>query len=533
MGEQKKEFHALPKTLNKKELSFYVQKNSPSKKENTLLKLMKNFNIKKPRLSKEEKTVVDLMKNFDPRDWIQGQFEKALWEKPVIVKKSVKLWYSLQQIHNYIHRELQKVIQGQGNEKITNWNWYGELFELSNNLGIYIWLNKLKITKKDIQNFIEIMDSYQLDWYSGTTIMSIHWFDFLDDPEIKGNTPLKESTRNMSLIKGLTLWKADSQNDNFPISVDTHDFEQQYQQELSKLEKKYKGMTSIGWKIHFSIAIPEEKIEKFRKKFWFYSTPFKLIHANTSLLLPPSYFPEEIALMIWFLQKEGLIEWNPQLQLSIPSRLPNRAAGMLGSAMLLSSKIHIEYAPDAFKTSHDSATGSKIMAYDDGVLDKSFKGIPKNIEHGRTDMMWIKDISLIPLYHLVGTLLSHGIYKGKFKKEWMQFMQEYKTLLEKYQILDILEQDWVHIPDNYSSSEEISDSAEKHYEMIKRLTDIHKNNWEQYDATWNSDWLFVFELEKLLDKYKSVVYYNTSFLQLISNSCADIMDTLKPSGKLL
>jgi hypothetical protein len=45
---------------------------------------------------------------------------------------------------------------------------------------------------------------------------------------------------------------------------------------------------------------------------------------------------------------------------------------MLGSCMLFSSQIHIEYTPDAFKTSHDSHTGSKIMAYGGGVLEKGF-----------------------------------------------------------------------------------------------------------------------------------------------------------------
>jgi hypothetical protein len=117
-------------------------------------------------------------------------------------------------------------------------------------------------------------------------------------------------------------------------------------------------------------------------------------------LLPPSYFPEELALIIGFFQKYGLIQGNPELQLSIPSRLPNRAAAMLGSCMLLSSTIHIEYPPEAFKTTHNT-TGNKIMAYDGGVLEQDFKGIPKYIKLGRTDMLGIQDITIIPLYHLV------------------------------------------------------------------------------------------------------------------------------------
>jgi hypothetical protein len=49
-------------------------------------------------------------------------------------------------------------------------------------------------------------------------------------------------------------------------------------------------------------------------------------------------------------------------------------------------------------------------------------------------MMGIRDISLIPVYHLVGTLLCHGIYKGTYQKQGIQFMKEYKALLERYQL---------------------------------------------------------------------------------------------------
>jgi hypothetical protein len=55
-------------------------------------------------------------------------------------------------------------------------------------------------------------------------------------------------------------------------------------------------------------------------------------------------------------------------------------------------------------------------------------------KNDRTDMMGISDISLIPVYHLVGTLLCHGIYKGIYQKQGIQFMKEYKALLERYQL---------------------------------------------------------------------------------------------------
>jgi len=44
------------------------------------------------------------------------------------------------------------------------------------------------------------------------------------------------------------------------------------------------------------------------------------------------------------------------LQLSIPGRLPNWAAGILGSTMLFSSNIHVSYPLQAFATTHDDQT---------------------------------------------------------------------------------------------------------------------------------------------------------------------------------
>jgi hypothetical protein len=68
--------------------------------------------------------------------------------------------------------------------------------------------------------------------------------------------------------------------------------------------------------------VSEEAIEKFKKSYGFESTPFQMIHANTSMLLPPCPSPDEVAHMIECLQKEGLVdEGSPDLQVCLAGRL--------------------------------------------------------------------------------------------------------------------------------------------------------------------------------------------------------------------
>jgi hypothetical protein len=107
-------------------------------------------------------------------------------------------------------------------------------------------------------------------------------------------------------------------------------------------------------------------------------------------------------------------------------------------------------------------------------------------------------------------------------------MKEYKALLERYQLWYLLEREWVHIPEKYSSPEELDFSAQEHYHTIKACTDRHLSDWQTYNSIGQQDWLLVFELEKLLNKYKNIIYYNSFFLQFITNSCVNIINILKP-----
>jgi hypothetical protein len=161
------------------------------------------------------------------------------------------------------------------------------------------------------------------------------------------------------------------------------------------LAHKYAGLYSIGGKIHFPHAIPEEKIRAFEKTHNLSSSPFKLIHANTSLLLPPTNFPEELQFMIRCMYEAWLIDADPQLQIAIPGRLPNELWALLGSSMILLSEQHVEYTPESFETTHMSSTGRRMVTYDAWCYDDGFLRNSEKITW-RTDVLLLKDVNLIP-----------------------------------------------------------------------------------------------------------------------------------------
>jgi hypothetical protein len=138
-----------------------------------------------------------------------------------------------------------------------------------------------------------------------------------------------------------------------------------YNQSLEPIRKNFKGLYPIGVKIHFSQSLREKKINTFIEKYNFSTTPFQMIHANKSMLIPPSVTATELATVIHFLQKEKLIdEGNPDLQVCIAGRLPSCEASILGSVMIFSAEYVKDFSIDAFSTSHDECTGARIMAYD-------------------------------------------------------------------------------------------------------------------------------------------------------------------------
>lgn len=274
-----------------------------------------------------------------------------------------------------------------------------------------------------------------------------------------------------------------------------------YHQSISKLAHKYAGLFSVGGKIHFPSAIPQEKIAAFKSNYKLNATQFKLIHANTSLLLPPSNFPEELLFMISCMEQAGLIDNDPQLQISIPWRLPNHLWALLGSSMILLSEQHVSYTPASFGTTHASDTGRRMVVYDAGVYDSSFVRNSKHITW-RTDVLLLKDVNLIPKAQVIWSLLSQTEYDGRFAQLGVSFIQEYAELLDKHNLLRAVQWPWIY--DANSRNAEDPDAL-RHFAQVNALTEQQKDDFLIANYTKQTKWLLVFELRDLLTKYRKKI----------------------------
>ena len=316
----------------------------------------------------------------------------------------------------------------------------------------------------------------------------------------------KTPVRNFAIIKSLAentvstsqslihlLWEDNKQT----WKTSSINFTRQYHQIVNRLEEKYKWLYSIGGKIHFPESIPLENIEKFKEQYNFTGTPFRLIHANTSLILPPTNYPEELMFMIARMGESWLFLDNPQLQISIPWRLPNELWAILGSAMLLLSNEHVKYTKESFGTAHhDNKTGRRMVAYDDWVYDPAFSWNSHHIIW-RTDVLLLKDINLIPKAKIIWSLLSQTIYDGLFAELGEKFIRDYQDLLTKYNMNHVLDWHWI-----YKSELDIDETLDNHYNMVKSLTEKHAMDSLIYQHTKQEKWLMIFELRKLLNTYR-------------------------------
>lgn len=307
--------------------------------------------------------------------------------------------------------------------------------------------------------------------------------------------------RNYSIITSLaqTLWDTDLltwPNNGQPKEMHSSlHLLRIYQQQIAHLAQKYAGLNSIGGKIHFPSAIADEKINAFKKQHWFDATYFKLIHANTSLLLPPSNFPEELLFMIRCIDEAGLIDNDPQLQISIPGRLPNHLWALLGSSMILLSEQHVTYTPESFGTTHESDTWRRMVVYDAGVYDNAFKRNSEKITW-RTDVLLLKDVNLIPKAHVIGSLLSQTHYDGWYAQLGTEFIRDYCTLLEKYNLLWATQWPWI-----YDTKTACDEEATSHFQQVNALTEKQRDDFLIYNYTKQKKWLMVFELRNLLTTY--------------------------------
>ena len=259
-----------------------------------------------------------------------------------------------------------------------------------------------------------------------------------------------------------------------------------------------KHFLPVWWKIHFTTSMKSEDVEKLQNAYLFGSTPFKLLHADTSILLPPCESPFQLVEVLNKLFSLWIInDWDLELQLSIAWRLNNELCWILGSSMIFMKNYQVTYPKEAFITSHNDLTKSCIICYDSWVLKKEWFSNIWKLRKWRTDILWIRKIEEVVIFSIISNLLSQAEFWGIHKEEWLKFIKEYKLLLKKYNLEYILEWKWVHNPDDKNLKNE---DYSEHSTLINECTDI-LNLWiKEFNESKKINSI-IFELRDLVWKY--------------------------------
>lgn len=215
----------------------------------------------------------------------------------------------------------------------------------------------------------------------------------------------------------------------------------------------------VGGKIHVIHPIDGERLQMMSRHLRLNSSPFALIHASHSLLLPPVPTPEELQLVIAFLEREQLLDKRlPELQLGCSGRLTPRLCGVLGSSVLLSTSTGTRYNADSFSTNRNSDTGLRIMAYDANGPRTNYPFMAAL--EGRTDMLGRQASSDAIVYQLVHSVLAQGMTSGPLSHLARPFCRRHAEVLHGHGLLGVLNANWV----KSRTRSEAHDASKRHYD---------------------------------------------------------------------
>jgi hypothetical protein len=234
-----------------------------------------------------------------------------------------------------------------------------------------------------------------------------------------------------------------------------------------KARSETPGLMFIGGKIHTVKAMDHNVLELLQKLFGFGNTPFHLIHAGESLVLPPMATSLEFKFLVLMMQKFGVIDSEfPDFQNAMGGRWSPETSAIVGASMLLGTTRRVPYAPGAFSTTHDSQTGKRIMAYDAGV---KIDGLPFDLPNagGRTDILGRHDITDADRFQPLGCSATHHDYNGRFAGLFKGYADEFVRILARNGLLEHLrESAWV-----FDHAKE-GDTPEGHERMVKSFTEV-------------------------------------------------------------
>lgn len=260
----------------------------------------------------------------------------------------------------------------------------------------------------------------------------------------------------------------------------------------------------IGGRWHFANPVSDKHMELFTHLLSLGKTPFRMIHANTSLIVPGFMSRNEMRLFIYMLGLERLIDPSkPELQIGITGRLNPELCAYFGSSCMLGTAECAPFKIDSFvpDANNHALTAARIVAYDaypesagtrrNFELPFMSKGDPSSGENvvGRTDILgrWNVRWSLgsgtpdlntmddLDIAHSVGGALRHVQHGGPLKDAGLAFMERHREILGDYGLSDTLNAPWVYTR-VHEAYEDSSKNPEHFNRCVKACMDVHFAN---------------------------------------------------------
>lgn len=278
------------------------------------------------------------------------------------------------------------------------------------------------------------------------------------------------------------------------------------------------GLVPVGGKIQVLHAIDESRFNNFRRLMGMNQTIFRLIHAGTSLILPPTPSANELKAVIQALRLSGVVDTEyPEIQISCPGRLHPKNVAIRDSAVMLASTKCIEYDRESFCTTHDHQTGARKSAYDAGGVSLELPFMSKLT--GRTDSLGHIDEGDIDLAQRIHTVLIQGqIHEGPFADLAQPFMDKYQEILKRHKLGDILNGSWIYLPTDNKRDDKASDA---HYRIVKKCTDAYFSCRDQYQETGVENGV-IFEVRALFDWLQAEIQKRQEQLYLSGTPCTEV-----------
>jgi hypothetical protein len=237
------------------------------------------------------------------------------------------------------------------------------------------------------------------------------------------------------------------------------------------------GTMAGGIKLHTSAPMNGDLFYDIRTMFGLGGTPFRLIHADASMIIPA--LPSNLApqLIIQAMGQLGVIDVErPEIQTTMcGGDWSQETTGIVCTSILLATERGVQYKPGAFETSHNASTDARIMARDAGIWTKD---MPFHLSgsNGRTDKLGGRHYNDINLSRPLGTLANHGMRNGPFAPIWKWYKAEFLQILRRHGLHQALYQtDWVKDPRVKS----IDDTSRNHEAVVDKFTGAWFQSIEQ------------------------------------------------------